>query len=109
MRIKSAFFLPLATAAILLTACGQEEPANKAVADASHALDMIRPEAVQYAPTEMSTADATLAHMKQNLAAKKYSDVLKEIPRSMRTTRRPVKPWFPCAPRRRPPKPNGRR
>ena len=78
---KYTAFISLATAAILLTGCGSKEPATKAVADASHALDMIRPEAAQFAPTEMAAADATLAEMKQNLAKEKYTEVIQEIPK----------------------------
>ena len=78
---KQTAFMALATAAIFLTGCGSKEPATKAVADAGHALDMIRPEAQQYAPNEMAAADATLNEMKQNLSKEKYADVLKEIPK----------------------------
>lgn len=80
MRTSSTFF-SLALAAILLTGCGSKEPAIQAVADASHALDMLRPEAAQYAPTEMAAADATLADMKQSLSKEKYAEVLQEIPK----------------------------
>jgi PBP1b-binding outer membrane lipoprotein LpoB len=78
---KHTAFMALATAAIFLTGCGSKEPATKAVADASHALDMIRPEAQQYAPNEMAAADTTLNEMKQNLSKEKYAEVINEIPK----------------------------
>jgi len=79
MRISIAF-LPLAAAAILISGCGNEKPATDAVAQASAAVEKIRPDASKYAPEELKATDATLARMKQNLAAKKYSEVVKDIP-----------------------------
>jgi DNA repair ATPase RecN len=79
MRISNAF-LPLAAAAILITGCGNEKPATDAVAQASAAVEKIRPDASQYAPEELKATDAVLTRMKQNLAAKKYSEVVKDIP-----------------------------
>jgi len=80
MRINFAF-IPFAAAAILLSGCGQKDPATKTVAEASHALDSIRTEATQYAPHELAIADATLAGMKKNLANAKYGDVVRDIPK----------------------------
>ncbi len=79
MRISSAF-LPLAAAAILMMGCGSEEPANKAVAQATESVETLRPEATQFAPKELAAVDATLARMKANLAAEKYSAVIKDVP-----------------------------
>lgn len=80
MRKYSAF-IPLAAAAILLSGCGNKDSATKTVAEASHAMESIRPEAAQYAPHELEAADATLARMKQNLAKAKYAEVLQDIPK----------------------------
>jgi hypothetical protein len=79
MRISSAF-LPLAAAAILITGCGDKDPANKAVAQATESVEKLRPEATQFAPKELAVVDATLNRMKENLAKEKYSDVIKEVP-----------------------------
>jgi vacuolar-type H+-ATPase subunit D/Vma8 len=79
MRISAAF-LPLAAAAILITGCGNKEPATNAVAMASESVENVRADATQYAPKELAAVDATLGRMKQNLAKEEYDAVMKDIP-----------------------------
>ena len=79
MRTFTAF-LPLATAAILITGCGDKGPATEAVASATESVEKVRVDAAQYAPKELAATDATLARMKQNLAKEEYKAVLKDIP-----------------------------
>jgi entry exclusion lipoprotein TrbK len=78
---KSSAFLPLAAIAILITGCGNKEPATNAVTMASEAVEKVRADATQYAPKELAAADATLARMKQNLAKEEYKAVMDDIPK----------------------------
>jgi hypothetical protein len=79
MRTTSVL-LSLAVASVLFTGCGSEKPARTAVAQATESVEKIRPDASQYAPQELAVVDATLAHMKQDLANEKYSEVVKTVP-----------------------------
>ena len=78
---KFTAFLPLAAIAILITGCGNKEPATNAVTMASEAVEKVRADATQYAPKELAAADATLARMKQNLAKEEYKAVMDDIPK----------------------------
>ncbi|MEO8061938.1 MAG: hypothetical protein ABI821_04230 [Pseudomonadota bacterium] len=79
MRISAAF-LPLAAAAILITGCGDKDPATNAVTMATNSVEKVRADATQYAPKELAATDATLARMKENLAKENYKAVMKDIP-----------------------------
>jgi hypothetical protein len=79
MRISQAF-LPLVAGALLLTACGNEQPANNAVTQADAALSPMRDDASKFAPDELKAADATLAKMKDDLAKEDYKAVVGAVP-----------------------------
>ena len=79
MRISQAF-LPLVADALLLTACGNEQPANNAVTQADAALSPMRDDAAKFAPDELKAADATLAKMKDDLAKEDYKAVVGAVP-----------------------------
>lgn len=79
MRISQAF-LPLVAGALLLTACGNEQPANNAVTQADAALSPMRDDASKFAPDELKAADATLAKMKEDLAKEDYKAVVGAVP-----------------------------
>lgn len=79
MRISQTF-LPLVAGALLLTACGNEEPANNAVTQADAALSPMRDDASKFAPDELKAADATLAKMKDDLAKEDYKAVVGAVP-----------------------------
>jgi len=79
MRISQAF-LPLVAGALLLTACGNEQPANNAVTQADAALSPMRDDALKFAPDELKAADATLAKMKDDLAKEDYKAVVGAVP-----------------------------
>ena len=74
MRI-SQLFLPLA-AALIITACGNKEPATNAVTQAEAALSGIRDDASKHAPDELKAAESTLAKMKADLADEDYNAVV---------------------------------
>jgi hypothetical protein len=78
MRI-SQLFLPLA-AALIVTACGNKEPATNAVTQAEAALSGIRDDAAKYSPEELKTTEATLAKMKEDLAKEDYRAVVAQVP-----------------------------
>ena len=79
MRISQAF-IPLVAGALLLTACGNEQPANNAVTQADAALSPMRDDASKFAPDELKAADATLAKMKDDLAKEDYKAVVGAVP-----------------------------
>jgi hypothetical protein len=79
MRISQAF-LPLVAGALLLTACGDEQPANNAVTQADAALSPIRDDASKFAPDELKAADTTLAKMKDDLAKEDFKAVVAAVP-----------------------------
>jgi hypothetical protein len=78
MRI-SQLFLPLA-AALIITACGNKEPATNAVTQAEAALSGIRDDAAKYSPEELKAPEATLAKMKEDLAKEDYRAVVASVP-----------------------------
>jgi DNA repair ATPase RecN len=78
MRI-SQLFLPLAVA-LIVTACGNKEPATNAVTQAEAALSGIRDDATKYSPEELKAPEATLAKMKEDLANKDYRAVVENVP-----------------------------
>jgi hypothetical protein len=79
MRIFQAF-IPLVAGALLLTGCGNKEPATNAVTQAEAALTPVRDDASKYAPDELKAADGTLAKMKEDLSKDDYKGVIASVP-----------------------------
>jgi hypothetical protein len=80
MRISQAL-LPLVAGALLLTGCGNKEPATQAVTQAEAALEGLRADAAKFAPEELKTTEGTLAAMKGNLADEDYRAVVNDVPK----------------------------
>ena len=78
MKLTHAL-LPLA-AATMLAACGGGTAKN-VVAQADGAMTNVKDEAATSAPHELKTAQDTLDHMKQNLAAHEYKLVTADVPK----------------------------
>jgi hypothetical protein len=78
MRISHAF-LPLLAATLIITGCGNKEPATDVVTQAEAAMEGLRTNASQFAAEELKTAEATLAKMKADLAKEEYDDVLEAV------------------------------
>jgi hypothetical protein len=79
MRISQGF-LALAATTLLLTGCGNKQPATNAVTQAENAITPVRDDAAKYAPDELKAADATLAKMKADLAKDDYKGVIASVP-----------------------------
>jgi hypothetical protein len=79
MRLSQAF-IPLVAGTLLLSACGNKEPATNAVAQAEAAISPVRDDASRFAPEELKAADATLAQMKADLAEEDYKGVIASVP-----------------------------
>jgi hypothetical protein len=80
MRISQAFF-PLVVATLLVTGCGDKQPANSAVTQAEASLETVRPDAGKFAAAELQAADTTLANMKAKLADGDYRAVVADVPK----------------------------
>lgn len=80
MRISQAF-LALAATTLLMTGCGNKQPANNAVTQAENAISPLRDDAAKYAPEELKAADATLTRMKDDLAKEDYKAVVAAVPK----------------------------
>ena len=70
----------VATALLSVGCASKKEPATNAVQSAETALAQIRTDAAKYAPTELQTAEVSLAAQKQRLAKEKYQDVIEAQP-----------------------------
>jgi len=71
----------LLLAAIFMAACTNEkEPAENAVAKTEATLNSIRPDAQQYAPEQLQSVEASVNRMKEDLAKKDYSAVVRAVP-----------------------------
>ncbi len=81
MRLSHVLMTVVATALVSAGCAGKKEPATNAVQSAETALAEIRMDAVKYAPTELQTAEASLAAQKQRLANEKYQDVIEAQPK----------------------------
>jgi uncharacterized protein (DUF2267 family) len=79
MRISQAF-LALAATTLLMTGCGDKQPATNAVTQAENALSPIRDDASKYAPEELKATDSTLTTMKDALAKEDYRKVVAAVP-----------------------------
>jgi hypothetical protein len=79
MRISS-MLAPLAVATLMLTGCGNKQPATQAVAQAEGILGELRNDASSFAPDELKAADATLASMKTELKDSDYKGVIELVP-----------------------------
>lgn len=80
MRISQAF-LALAATTLLLTGCGNKQPATNAVTQAENAISPLRDDASKYAPEELKAAEATLAKMKGDLEKEDYDAVVASVPK----------------------------
>ncbi|HUQ09097.1 MAG TPA: hypothetical protein VM146_02190 [Steroidobacteraceae bacterium] len=80
MRI-SQVFLALAATTLLMTGCGNKQPATNAVTQAENAISPLRDDATKYAPEELKAADTTLAKMKDDLAKEDYKAVVAAVPK----------------------------
>lgn len=80
MRISQGF-LALAATALLLTGCGDKQPATNAVTQAENAITPLRDDATKYAPDELKAAEGTLAAMKADLAEEDYKAVVAAVPK----------------------------
>lgn len=80
MRISQGF-LALAATTLLLTGCGDKQPATNAVTQAENAITPLRDDATKYAPEELEAAEGTLATMKADLAKEDYSAVVAAVPK----------------------------
>jgi hypothetical protein len=78
MKVYQAL-LPLA-AAMMIAGCGSRGNAESVVTQAEGAVDKVKEEAVMVAPAELKTAEATLAHMKQNFEQREYKVVVADVP-----------------------------
>lgn len=79
MRISS-MLAPLAIATLMMTGCGNKQPATQAVAQAEGILGELRNDASSFAPDELKAADATLASMKSELKDSDYKGVVELVP-----------------------------
>jgi predicted nucleic acid-binding Zn-ribbon protein len=73
--------MALAATSLLLTGCGDKEPATNAVTQAENAITPLRDDSTKYAPEELKAADGTLAGMKDNLAKEDYKAVVAAVPK----------------------------
>ena len=79
MRISQAF-LALAATTLLMTGCGDKQPATNAVTQ-ENAINPMRVDAAKFAPEELKAAESTLAAMKDNLAKEDYKAVVADVPK----------------------------
>jgi SMC interacting uncharacterized protein involved in chromosome segregation len=78
MKLYKAL-LPLA-AALAMVGCGGRGTAQGVIGQAEGVINQVKDEATVVAPAELKTAEATLAHMKQNFEAHEYQAVVDEVP-----------------------------
>jgi len=79
MKLYQAL-LPVA-AALMLAACGNRGPAERAVMQAETLVNQVRDDGTAVVPEEFKATEGILAHMKQNLAAHEYDRVLADVPK----------------------------
>jgi len=80
MRIAK-MLVALAATTLMLAACAsQKEPAEKAVAQVESSLAAFRADAEKYAAEELKGVDASVTKLKNNLAKKDYTSVVKSAP-----------------------------
>ncbi|HEV7606357.1 MAG TPA: hypothetical protein VGO61_03430 [Steroidobacteraceae bacterium] len=79
MRISQAF-IPLVAATLIMTGCGNKEPASRVVQQAEAALAKDRPDASLYAKDELKVAEDTLAKIKADFAKEDYDAVVAAVP-----------------------------
>ncbi|MGC4029618.1 MAG: hypothetical protein QM696_12165 [Steroidobacteraceae bacterium] len=80
--IKNRYLVGLlATAVLAFSACSsQQEPATQAFNAAESALASVREDAARYIPEQLKEAEATLAHLKDQLTKKDYRAVIAGAP-----------------------------
>ena len=77
MRIAK-MLVALAATTLMLAACAsQKEPAEKAVAQVESSLAEFRADAEKYAADELKAVDTSVTKLKNNLAGKDYSSVVR--------------------------------
>lgn len=82
MRIPTRI-LGLAAAVILAACTSQKEPAEQAVAKVEASLNEFRADAQQYAADQLKAVDASVGHLKENLAKQDYAAVVQGAPSVM--------------------------
>jgi hypothetical protein len=82
MRIPTRI-LGLAAAVILAACTSQKEPAEHAVAKVDASLNEFRADAQQYAADQLKSVDASVSHLKDNLAKQDYAAVVQGAPSVM--------------------------
>jgi uncharacterized protein (DUF2267 family) len=80
MRMTQVF-VALAATTLLMTGCGNKQPATNAVTQAENAINPMRVDAAKFAPEELKAAEATLAAMKDKLAKEDYKAVVADVPK----------------------------
>lgn len=86
--MKTLFAAAVATAALVLAGCSQEEPATRAVAAAEDALAAVAEDAQKYIPNRYAEVKAELDAARAALGEEKYAEALaavQEIPAKART------------------------
>lgn len=71
----------LAIGALLAGCASKEEPARRVVAAAEATLNQVRPQAEKLVPDELQAADSSVAAARDDLANRKYQDVLSAAPK----------------------------
>ena len=80
MRIAK-LLVALAATTLMLAACAsQKEPAEKAVAQVESSLAEFRADAEKYAAEELKAVEKSVSKLKNNLAGKDYTSVVKSAP-----------------------------
>ena len=79
MKLYKAL-LPLAAAIAMVGCEGGRGAAQSVIGQAEKAITDVREEATVTAPAELKTAEATVAHMKQNFDNREFQAVLDEVP-----------------------------
>ena len=73
----------LAAATLMLAACSQMEPAQKALAGVESAVNAAKDQAAKYVPDQYAKVDASLADLKKSFDAKDYKAVIANAPATL--------------------------
>ena len=76
----SQLLAPITIATLLLTGCGNEQPATRVMAQAETILGDMRAEGSMFAPEELQAVEATMADMKSDFADRDYRAVMEVVP-----------------------------
>ena len=80
MRIANLFVALAATSAMLVGCASQKEPAEKALAQIESSVEEFRADAEKYALDELQGVDESIARLKNSVANKDYSSVVRAAP-----------------------------